>query len=176
MSNAPPVPPPARPDGIPAADITDFEHAIHQTLQAWDVPGENRVNYNPTTAEIAVDGRPRGSRGQGMRSIIHAAFAVSLARRNKSRGLIHPGFVVLDSPVVTYRQPDNREADPELMTHDVVEHFYRDLLDNPPGQVIIIENGTPPAIITERAKVHAFNADGSERLGFFPPQDQTATD
>ncbi|MER5996090.1 hypothetical protein [Streptomyces viridosporus] len=171
LSNALPAPPPARPDGIPAADITDFEQVIHQTLQAWHVPGENRVTYNPTSAEIAVDGRPRGSRGQGMRSIIHAAFAVSLARRATARDLIHPGFVVLDSPVVTYRQPDNREADPELMTHAVVEHFYQDLLDDPPGQVIIIENGTPPATITERARIYAFNADGSERLGFFPPQE-----
>ncbi|MGX4694422.1 hypothetical protein [Streptomyces sp. JNUCC 63] len=175
LSTALPTPPPARPDGIPAADVSDFEQAIHQTLQAWQVPGENRVTYNATSAEIAVDGRPRGSRGQGMRSIIHAAFAVSLARRNTARDLIHPGFVVLDSPVLTYRQPDNREADPELMPHDVVEHFYRDLLDNPPGQVIIIENGTPPASITERARIYSFNADGSERLGFFPPQDQPPT-
>ncbi|MGW2353648.1 hypothetical protein [Actinacidiphila glaucinigra] len=173
LSNALPTPPPARPDGIPAADITDFEQAIRQTLQAWDVPGENRVNYDPTSAEIKVDGRPRGSRGQGMRSIIHAAFAVSLARRNRARSLIHPGFVVLDSPVVTYRQPDNREADPELMTHDVVERFYQDLLDNPLGQVIVIENGTPPATITEHARIYAFDADGSERLGFFPPREQT---
>jgi hypothetical protein len=110
-----------------------------------------------------------------MRSIIHAAFAVSLARRNTARGLIHPGFVVLDSPVLTYRQSENREADPELMPPDVVEHFYRDLLDNPPGQVIIIENGTPPATIAERARIYAFDADGSERLGFFPPQDEPPT-
>ncbi|UXX98103.1 hypothetical protein N7U49_48335 (plasmid) [Streptomyces sp. AD2-2] len=61
VSNAVPAPPPARPDGIPAADVSDFEQAIHQTLQAWHVPGENRVTYNPTTAEIAVDGRPGGA-------------------------------------------------------------------------------------------------------------------
>ncbi|WUH88701.1 hypothetical protein OG900_38775 [Streptomyces sp. NBC_00433] len=176
LSDAVPAPPPARADGIPAADIADFEQAIHQTLQAWDVPGENRVTYNPTTAEVSVDGRPRGSRGQGMRSIIHAAFTVSLARRNTTRGLIHPGFIMLDSPVVTYRQPENREANPELMTHDVVEHFYQDLIDNPPGQVIIIENGTPPAAIAEQARIYAFSADDSERLGFFPPQEQTPTD
>lgn len=175
LSNALPAPPPARADGIPAADVSDFEQVIHHTLQVWRVPGENRVTYNPTSAEIAVDGRPRGSRGQGMRSIIHAAFTVSLARRSTARDLIHPGFVVLDSPVLTYRQPDNPEADPELMPHDVVEHFYQDLLENPPGQVIIIENGTPPATITERATIYSFNADGSERLGFFPPQDEPPT-
>jgi hypothetical protein len=176
LSDAVPAPPPARADGIPAADITDLEQAMHQTLQAWNVPGDNRVTYNPATAEVSVDGRPRGSRGQGMRSVIHAAFTVSLARRNTARGLIHPGFIMLDSPVVTYRQPENREANPELMSHDVVKHFYQDLLDNPPGQVIVIENGTPPAAVAERATIYAFSADGSERLGFFPPQEQTPTD
>ncbi|UXX98104.1 hypothetical protein N7U49_48340 (plasmid) [Streptomyces sp. AD2-2] len=84
--------------------------------------------------------------------------------------------MMLDSPVVTYRQAENREADPELMTYDVVEHFYRDLLADPPGQVIIIENRTPPTAITERARIYAFSVDGSERIGFFPPRDQTPTD
>ncbi|MFE6412507.1 hypothetical protein ACFVOR_36865 [Streptomyces sp. NPDC057837] len=28
--------------------------------------------------------------------------------------IVNPAFVVLDSPVLTYRQPENREADPEL--------------------------------------------------------------
>jgi acetyl esterase/lipase len=108
-----------------------------------------------------------------MRSIIHAAFAVSLARRNTARGLIHPGFVVLDTPVLTYRRPEYpEEAQPELMTHDVVENFYKDLLDNPPGQVIVIENPTPPESIRSRAAVYAFSVDGSDRQGFFPPRDR----
>ncbi|WP_330358811.1 hypothetical protein [Streptomyces chartreusis] len=173
LSSAPPAPPTARPDNIPAADIADFESMIHETLEAWQVPGDNRVTYDPTSAEISVDGRPRKSRGRGMRSIIHAAFAVSLARRNTARGLIHPGFVVLDTPVLTYRRPEDPvEAQPELMTHDVVENFYRDLLDNPSGQVIVIENPTPPKSISSRAAVYPFSVDGSDRQGFFPPRDR----
>ncbi|WP_405763814.1 hypothetical protein OG539_43640 [Actinacidiphila glaucinigra] len=172
LSSVPPTPPPTRPDGIPGADVVDFEQVVHQTLEAWRVPGENAATYDPTSAEISVDGRPRRSRGRGMRSIIHAAFAVSLARRNIARGLIHPGFVVLDSPVLTYRRPeDPEEAKPELMTYDVVESFYRDLVDNPPGQVIVIENNTPPESIRDRATVYAFSVDGSDRRGFFPPAD-----
>lgn len=173
LSSMAPTPPPARADGIPAVDVVDFEQTIHRTLEAWRVPGRNAATYDPTSAEISVDGRLRRSRGRGMRSIIHAAFAVSLARRNIARGLIHPGFVVLDSPVLTYRRPeDPEEAKPELMTYDVVESFYRDLLDHPPGQVIVIENNTPPEVIMDRATVYAFSVDGSARRGFFPPTDQ----
>ncbi|WP_327389048.1 hypothetical protein [Streptomyces sp. NBC_01207] len=162
----------ARPDGIPAADVADFERMIHETLEAWHVPGNNHVIYDPTTAELSVDGQPRKSRGRGMRSILHAAFAVSLARRNTARDLVHPGFVVLDTPVLTYRRPeDPHEAHPELMTADVVENFYRDLLENPPGQVIVIENPTPPTSIRGRAAMYAFSVDGSVRQGFFPRPD-----
>ncbi|GAA2504762.1 hypothetical protein [Streptomyces gobitricini] len=173
LSTVAPAPPAARPDGIPAAAVADFERMIHETLEAWHVPGGNRVSYDPTTAELSVDGQPRKSRGRGMRSILHAAFAVSLARRNTAHDLIHPGFVVLDTPVLTYRRPEDPHEDrPELMTADVAENFYRDLLENPPGQVVVIENPTPPASIRGRATVHAFSVDGSERQGFFPPRDR----
>ncbi|MFF5315896.1 hypothetical protein ACFY6V_42590, partial [Streptomyces massasporeus] len=173
LSTVAPALPAARPDGIPAADVADFERMIHATLEAWHVPGNNHVIYDPTTAELSVDGQPRKSRGRGMRSILHAAFAVSLARRNTARDLIHPGFVVLDTPVLTYRRPEDPEEErPELMTSDVVENFYQDLLENPLGQVIVIENPTPPTSIRGRAAVHAFSVDGSVRQGFFPPRDR----
>ncbi|CAL9328085.1 hypothetical protein [Streptomyces sp. enrichment culture] len=173
LSAAPPPPPAVNADGIPAADVADFEQVMSQTLEAWQVPGDNHVTYDPTTAEIAVDGRPRKSRGRGMRSVIHAAFAVSLARRNQARGFIHPGFVVLDSPVLTYRRPEDNTEEDELLAYDVVKNFYSDLLDNPTGQVIVIENGTPPKSVRDRATAYAFSVDGSARQGFFPPRDNS---
>jgi hypothetical protein len=96
---------------------------------------------------------------------------VALARRSAARGLIHPCFVVLDSPVLTNRRPEDQEED-ELMTHDVVENFYRDLLDNLPGQVIVIENLAPPASIMDSADVYAFSVDSLSRQGFFSPHDR----
>ncbi|MGW1438632.1 hypothetical protein ACWD7M_25705 [Streptomyces griseus] len=80
---------------------------------------------------------------------------------------------MLDNPVLTYRRPeDPHEERPELMSADVAENFYGDLLENPPGQVIVIENPTPPASIRGRATVHTFSVDGSERQGFFPPRER----
>jgi hypothetical protein len=102
------------------------------------VPGDNGVTYDQSTAEITVDGRPRGSRGKGMRSVIHAAFSTALAGYTAARDLPHPGFVVLDSPVLTYREPHEQDVQ---LTHNVVEHFYRGLLSEVPGQVIVVENG-----------------------------------
>ncbi|MFE2116917.1 hypothetical protein ACFXAY_26390 [Streptomyces microflavus] len=158
---------PVRPDGIPAADLTEFERMVQQVLQSWKVPSANDVTYNQSTAEITVNGRPRGSRGKGMRSVIHAAFSTALAGHTAARDLPHPGFVVLDSPVLTYREPHEQDVQ---LTHNVVEHFYRGLLNDVPGQVVVVENGDPPRDLDEYATVYAFSTPGSERAGFFPAQ------
>lgn len=166
-SSTPQEPPLARPDGIPAADLAEFERMVQQILQSWKVPGGNRVTYDQNTAEVTVDGRARHSRGKGMRSVIHAAFSTALARYTAARDLPHPGFVVLDSPVLTYREPHEQDVQ---LTHNVVEHFYRGLLSDVPGQVVVVENGDPPGDLGEYATVYAFSTEGSERAGFFPAQ------
>jgi hypothetical protein len=166
LSSTPEERPPVRSDDIREANLVDFQHLIRETLQSWQVPGENHVLYDQKTAEIVVDNRDRQSRGKGMRSIIHAAFSTALALYATSRDLPHPGFVVLDSPVLTYREP--HEDDVQL-TRNVVEHFYRGLLNGVPTQTVIVENSDPPSDLEKYATVHAFSAKGSDRTGFFPP-------
>ncbi|WP_151898384.1 hypothetical protein [Streptomyces sp. C8S0] len=134
------APAPATLDGIPATELANFENTVREILTAWKVPGDNRVTYDQKTAEISVGDRPRSSRGRGMRSIIHAAFTVALARYTASRSLPHPGFVVLDSPLLTYREPDEDDI---KIPYDVVAHFYRTLQNDPSAQVIIVENVDP---------------------------------
>ncbi|MEV0185889.1 hypothetical protein AB0I54_42495 [Streptomyces sp. NPDC050625] len=105
-----------------------------------------------------------------MRSVIHAAFSTALARYTTTRGLPHPGFVVLDSPVLTYREPHEQDIQ---LTHNVVDHFYRGLLSDFPSQVIVVENGDPPEDLNVHAMVYAFSTQGSERAGFFPPRTES---
>ncbi|WP_333740872.1 hypothetical protein [Streptomyces sp. IBSBF 2806] len=140
---------------------------VQQIPQSWNVPGDNGVTYNQSTAETTVDGRPRGSRGKGMRSVIHAAFSTAVAGYTAARDLSHPGFGVLDSPVLTYREPHEQDVQ---LTHNVVEHFCRGLLSDVPGQVIVVENGDPPRDLGEYATVYAFSTPASERAGVFPAQ------
>ncbi|MDH6140375.1 hypothetical protein P3T35_002383 [Kitasatospora sp. GP30] len=47
----------------------------------------------------------RSSRGKGVRSVLHSAITTALARYCRDNDTPHTGFVVLDSPVVTYRDP-----------------------------------------------------------------------
>ncbi|WP_224276012.1 ATP-binding protein [Streptomyces sp. LS1784] len=164
LSSTPATPETARPEGIPASDVADFERTMHEILASWQLPGANRVSYDQKTAEISVDGSPRGSRGRGMRSVIHAAFTMALARYTAEHELPHPGFVVLDSPLLAYREPD----EDFVMPRNVVGHFFQSLYDELNVQIIVAENVNPPQDLGEQATLHPFRTAGAERVGFYP--------
>jgi hypothetical protein len=67
------------------------------------------------------------------------------------RSLPHPGVVVLNSPLLAYYEPE--DASDSLQGTDVKERFYRYLIERHKdglGQVIIIENEHPPAVLDGR--------------------------
>jgi hypothetical protein len=163
--------PSARPtQHIPTSILGDFDSILQQTLNAWQVPGVDHAEYDQYYAEIRAGGRTRAGRGKGVRSVLHSAFTTALARFCMDRDLHHLGFVVLDSPVVTYRdpEPDGVPDIPDVeMTSTVVERFYKDMLSFP-GQAIIIENGDPPTKVLSEATTYHFTGAGGRRAGFFP--------
>ncbi|WP_049568214.1 hypothetical protein [Streptomyces sp. SBT349] len=157
---------------IPSGVLSDFDSVLQRTLGNWKVPAVDHAGYDQYNAEIRAGGRPRASRGKGVRSVLHSAFTTSLARFCIERDLHHLGFVVLDSPVVTYRQPvADRPEDPDLpdvlITPAVVDCFYEDMLAFP-GQAVIIENGDPPLGVLSEAITYSFTAAADGRPGFFP--------
>ncbi|MGV9790818.1 hypothetical protein [Streptomyces sp. NPDC003435] len=104
--------------------------------------------------------------------MLHSAFTTALAHYCRERDRLHPGLVVLDSPVVTFRGPHSdpqgdAPGDDVLMTSTVVDHFYRNMLTFP-GQVIIFENGDPPSEVIAQARTHRFGLEEGDRPGFFP--------
>ncbi|WP_224276023.1 hypothetical protein [Streptomyces sp. LS1784] len=150
----------SRPDGIPEADISGFETAVHATLARWRIPGDIRVSYNQKTADMSVGNLPRNMLGRGMRSIAHAAFTVALARFAANRSRLHPGFIVLDSPLAF--------GGIGAIPFDVIANFYRSLHDDPSAQVIIVENVDPPDDLSGQATLHPFHTSGASRRGFYP--------
>ncbi|MFF5846159.1 hypothetical protein ACFY74_32325 [Streptomyces massasporeus] len=152
---------------IPTATVGDFDSILQQTLNAWQVPAADHAEYDQYYAEIRAGGRKRIERGKGMRSVLHSAFTTALARFCMDRDLHHLGFVVLDSPVVTYRDPEPDDIEDVELTSTVVDRFYKDMLSFP-GQAIIIENGDPPTKVLSEAVTYHFTGTTSGRAGFFP--------
>lgn len=152
--------------------LEEFAKAVQERLKAWKFPYLDRVTFDGNAYDIVISGRPRSSHGKGVRAVTHAAFTLSLLRYCLDNDLPHSGVVVIDSPLVVYRQPD---ADEESFSSDVKLAFYYDLsqsfLDS---QVIIIENDAPPddLVSTNSANIIQFTGTSQGRYGFIPTQRQ----
>jgi len=143
-----------------------FDRAMERTLDAWRVRREEEVAYDQYAAELYVGERSRSGHGKGMRAVLHAAFTTALADYCLQQRRSHPGFIVLDSPLVTFREPGEHEAD---LRQSVPRHFYRHLLNAFRGQAIVVENTDPPSDILDQAQVYMFSREAhGQRFGFFP--------
>ncbi len=153
------------------AALGAFEAMMSQILVRWGLPGGESVSFDVSTGDVLVGGRPRSGRGKGVRAIIHAAFTMALAEYCIESRLPHPGFVVLDSPLVTFHDPIDeqpREGDPDPVDDAVAESFYRYASESFPGQVIVLENTDPPAGLS--ARLERFTGSSTVgRSGFYPP-------
>ncbi len=152
---------------FPISVLDEFAQQIERVLKAWHLPGAERVQFNETDRDLIIDGSRRGSHGKGMRSITHAAFTIGLLEYCKSKNLPHPGFIVLDSPLLAYRQPEGDEDD--LRGTDVQDRFYEYLAQWEDAQVLIIENVTPPDAVQKSPTTQIFTGNHNlGRYGFFP--------
>lgn len=149
--------------GIPEAIAHQFSMKIEHILRAWNFPGDCRVHFDKETSDFVIDGKPRGSRGKGLRAITHAAITVGLLEFCRERSLPHPGFVVLDSPLLAYFKPEG-EDDAELQGTDLKERFYSYLKTHHAreSQIVIIENQHPPESVEEGLAISVFTRNPAE--------------
>lgn len=148
--------------GIPESIAHAFSSKVSEILKAWHFPGECHVYYDKDSSDFVIDGKPRSSRGKGLRAITHAAVNIALLEYCQSNGLSHPGFVVLDSPLLAYFKPEGDE-DIALRGTDLKERFYDYLIEHhgQDSQVIIIENQHPPERIEEQVALTVFTGNPS---------------
>ncbi len=143
---------------------------IQAILGRWSFPNYLPVEFDFTVRDITIGGSARGNFGKGYRAIASSAFALGLMNLLKLSGR-HPGFVVLDSPLTTYKEGDPEpEEDDEEVAADVIYAFYQDIADNfKDSQVIIFENKEPDmALIPNMNYQHFTKSRKSGRYGFFP--------
>jgi len=115
-----------------------------------------------------ISGKARTSYGKGLRAITQAAFSISLLEFCASQDKPHPGFVILDSPLLSYKEPES--ADDDLSATNLNGNFYRYLLQlKSDRQVIVVENTDPPSDVELGDRVEHFSGMEDEgRFGLFP--------
>lgn len=154
--------------GIPDVVAHEFSQKLSSLLKAWDFPGDCHVHFDKETTDFVIDGKPRGSRGKGLRAITHAAVTISLLEYCQEHELPHPGFVVLDSPLLAYFKPEG-DDDALLQGTNLKERFYQYLVTHhsSESQIVIVENQHPPDTFLDRLNMTVFTGNPNEgRAGF----------
>ena len=151
-----------------ASEKEEFCKEVEAVLREWEFPNLDRVTFSESNDDIIISGQERSSHGKGVRAITHTAFNLGLLRFCRNRSMPHPGLLVVDSPLVVYRQADDPNFDPEDegFSADVKEAFYRSLSAAEGIQVIVCENDDPPADLS--ANVIHFTGTNEGRYGFIP--------
>ncbi|MFO1116568.1 MAG: AAA family ATPase [Beijerinckiaceae bacterium] len=159
---------------LPSTTADKFSGIVLSTLRDWHFPEIDRVHFEAKTRDLVINGKNRTSFGKGLRAITQAAFTVSLLQYCRQYETPHPGFIVLDSPLLSYREPEGDEDD--LSGTDLNSHFYEFLAKLPDDrQVLVVENTDPPADIQASIQTVKFTKiEGVGRYGFFPV-DQNAS-
>lgn len=149
--------------GVPDSTAHALSTKLSAILQAWNFPGECLVHFDKQSTDFIIDGKHRASRGKGLRAITHAAVNVALLEYCQERGLSHPGFVVLDSPLLAYFKPEGPE-DLALKGTDLKERFYEYLVTHhgADSQVLVIENQHPPSGLENRLVMNVFTGNPDE--------------
>ena len=153
---------------LPSTIADKFSEIVLSTLKDWHFPEIDRVHFDAKTRDLVINGKSRTSFGKGLRAITQAAFTVSLLQYCRQFGTPHPGFVVLDSPLLSYREPEGDGDD--LSGTDLNACFFDFLAKLPDDcQVLVIENTDPPGSVQSSSQTIKYTKiEGAGRYGFFP--------
>lgn len=145
-----------------------FAKTVEGILTGWHFPEVGDVYFDSKSRDLVIAGKSRSAFGKGLRAITHAAFTLGLLAFCRERHTPHTGFVVLDSPLLAYREPDGTEYD--LTGTDLKDQFYAYLEALPEDtQVIVVENTDPPDAIMKREQSLMFGKNPHHgRYGLFP--------
>jgi len=157
-----------------ASQTEELALKIEEVLRGWQFPGLQRVTFNEADQDILISGRRRSDHGKGVRAITHAAFTIGLMYYCIDKLMPHPGVVVIDSPLVVYREPDTDEAGFSRTLKDMVYSFLASQENR--GQIILLENEDPPAELPDSPTIIRFTGAPHGRSGFIPPTKKANTE
>lgn len=162
-----------------------FSVKVEEVLQAWGFPGNPSVSFDPEAQDIRLNGKERRANGKGVRAVIHSAFKVAVLLYCQENKLPHPGLLVLDTPLLTYREPAKVPRYGALTSDEralagttLHQKFYAHLASlSDRAQFLILENSDPPVGALPVSAIHFFTGDEDEgRMGLFPAADGSGED
>jgi hypothetical protein len=153
---------------VSTAQADPFSREVEALLKAWHFPDLDRVSFSENDQDVVISSRARKSHGKGVRAITRAAFNLALLRLCIEDERPFPNFVLIDSPLIVYEEPD---ADESSFPQDIKKHFWESVKASfTEAQVIIIENShqLPGDGTLDGVRVELFTGNDQGRRGFIP--------
>ncbi len=153
---------------VSTAEADPFSREVEALLKAWHFPDLNRVSFSEKDQDVVISGVARKSHGKGVRAITRAAFNLALLRLCIEDERPFPNFLLIDSPLLVYEEPD---ADESSFPQDIKKHFWESVKTSfTEAQVIIIENRRqlPVDRALDGVRIELFTGNDQGRRGFIP--------
>lgn len=159
---------------LPAKSLQEFCAEVEAVLKEWKWEGDGRVEFDESEYDIKVDGKRRQSHGKGVRAVLYSAFVIGLLRYCHTNGLPHPGVVIIDSPLTSYKKGKTSNPGDKPINAGIESAFWHSLRNIEAGvQFIVIENKEPPSDVAKTVHYEWFAGESArpdERRGFIPQQ------
>ncbi|QND19179.1 hypothetical protein HB774_02230 [Rhizobium leguminosarum bv. viciae] len=160
---------------LTTSEANELSKVVKHVLRLWNYPGAEAVHFSSLDQDIVVDGKQRKDNGAGIRAILHSAFKVAVLLYCQQKSRPHPGFMVLDAPLLAYRPAEETRygsvsaEEMELRNAGVADHFYRHLHSlSGRAQFIVIENHKSDQDVVTPYPNHQFTLNPAlGRTGFF---------
>lgn len=112
---------------------------ISKILKSWGIVENPQVNFDINNLDLIINGKDRISWGKGYRAVIMTAMAIGLMRYCFEYNRLHPGFVIVDSPLVSLKE--RKKSDDKWIDTYMEKKMIEDILNaESQRQVIIFEN------------------------------------
>lgn len=152
---------------VTTAAASDFCQVVEEILGAWKYPDLGPVSFDNDKADIVIGNQDRTNKGKGYRAITYAAFTIGLMKYCRKKGIPHPGFVVIDTPVNPFKGPSSVN---DALNDEVKASFFAYLAADKSGdQFIVMENEEPPMKLPPQVNYYHFSKNPDVGpYGFFP--------
>ncbi len=142
---------------------------IKNVLKKWGFSENIEVAFDDESLDLFINGKARADWGKGYRAFILSAMVIGLMRYCFKNNRLHPGFVILDSPLVSLKERKKDESG-EWVEDYMEKKMVEDILEEDClHQVIIFEN--KDINYGFQYNYVEFNHEGSNRRGFIPLND-----
>ncbi|SHH48670.1 hypothetical protein [Clostridium intestinale] len=142
-------------------DSLTLSQNIQNILEGFDYDKEygriNEILFDIDKLDIKINNKSRTSNGKGVRALIASCMAIALMKFAIDNDKIHPGFVILDSPLLSFKEREKTDKS-EIINEKVQDMFFKYLSTFTGMQIIVLENTTPP----EKLNANLIHFTGTE--------------